>query len=100
MVSGTCEKIGFTDFSTTHFQYFTLLITGRLAQGERSPAILVRLVTVHRRASSATFLGLRFVPIENDKRRTSKTGPRHSWWNNHLPAKPATDPFIRGRWRF
>jgi hypothetical protein len=20
MVSGTCEKIGFTDFSTTHFQ--------------------------------------------------------------------------------
>jgi hypothetical protein len=28
MVPGTCEKFGFTDFSTTHFQQFTLLITG------------------------------------------------------------------------
>jgi hypothetical protein len=28
MMSGTCEKIGFTDFSTMHFQYFTLLIAG------------------------------------------------------------------------
>ncbi len=26
--SGTCEKIGFTDFGTTHFQCFTQLITG------------------------------------------------------------------------
>jgi hypothetical protein len=28
MVPGTCEKIGFTDFSTTHFQCFTQLKTG------------------------------------------------------------------------
>jgi hypothetical protein len=27
-VSGTCEKIGFTDFSTTYFQCFALWITG------------------------------------------------------------------------
>jgi hypothetical protein len=27
-VPGTCEKIGFTDFSTTHFQCFTQLKTG------------------------------------------------------------------------
>jgi hypothetical protein len=27
-VSGTCEKIGFIDFSTTHFQCFTQLKTG------------------------------------------------------------------------
>jgi hypothetical protein len=27
-VTGTCEKIGFSDFSTTHFQYFTGLKTG------------------------------------------------------------------------
>ena len=27
-MSGTCEKIGFSDFSTTHFQYFTGLKTG------------------------------------------------------------------------
>jgi hypothetical protein len=27
-VPETCETIGFTDFSTTHFQYFTQLITG------------------------------------------------------------------------
>jgi hypothetical protein len=27
-VSGTCEKIGFIDFSTTYFQCFTQLITG------------------------------------------------------------------------
>ena len=26
--AGTCEKIGFADFSTTHFQCFTQLITG------------------------------------------------------------------------
>ncbi|MFZ0960810.1 MAG: hypothetical protein WAO35_07875, partial [Terriglobia bacterium] len=28
MVSGTCEKIGFTDFSTMHFQYVTRLKRG------------------------------------------------------------------------
>ena len=27
-VSGTCEEIGFTDFSTTYFQYLTRVITG------------------------------------------------------------------------
>ena len=26
--TGTCEEIGFSDFSTTHFQCLTLLITG------------------------------------------------------------------------
>ena len=28
---GTCEKIGLTDFGTTHFQYLTLLITGPIS---------------------------------------------------------------------
>ena len=39
-VSGTCEKIGFTDFSTMYFQCFTQLITGRNSISSHVPDTL------------------------------------------------------------
>ena len=55
-VSGTCERIGFTDFSTTHFQYFTLLITGPNSISSHVPGTFFRaawLIHLSRRATLA-----------------------------------------------
>ena len=38
--TGTCEKIGFADFSTTYFQYFTLLITGSNSVSSHVPGTI------------------------------------------------------------
>jgi hypothetical protein len=41
-VSGTCERIGFTDFGTTHFQCFTQLITGPNSISSHVPGTFFR----------------------------------------------------------
>ena len=82
MVSGTCEKISFTDFSTTHFQYFAQLITGPNSIFSHVPGTISRSQSPAQRRTNRP---RGFVGLPETRCRANSTSSSVGVWSPRMP---------------